>query len=126
MAKEYTIKIVFDDSKVPGQSSNVLIPKGVYDPSIYTVLLNPYDAKESMIENAAHELGHVLGRIFKTPAHMNDPRVSKSQQEDYYSWDSPYEAQRKYTSEQEAWELGKKMVPINPRSMKRKLDTYKP
>ena len=129
MKKEYTIKLVMDDSKEPGDASDTLFPVGVYDPKEYTILLNPHDSREEMLQTTAHELGHVLGRLFHTPAHMGDPRVVSNSEEarfrDFLGLETREEAEAKYRSEKEAWDFAGKMVKIDPGYRKKLLDTYK-
>jgi len=127
MKKEYTIRVVLDDTMKPSQSSETRIRRN--DPTDITLVLNVNDPRNngSLIDVAAHELGHVLGGIFDTPGHRADPRTS----DDVYRIQTmelfgPDEEEREgiLESEREAWDLAEKMVPVDQRKKAWALRTY--
>lgn len=132
MKYEATVHFVVNDEE-PGNSY------AKYDVSVnrYEIIINPDqksgDAKP--YEILAHELGHVIGDVFKLPRHEKDPRTlvfSKAGPESVrhnlmlqHGMTTHAEDVAELHSEQEAWELGEKMVPISKKTVKESLDTYR-
>ena len=115
MKKEYVIRLTVDPSKATDEGSDTFIPRGE-DPREFKIVLNPNDPTQPILEVAAHELGHVLGRIFKTPAQKFLAA---------FGIESLEFTERKFNSEVDAWDIAEKMVPIQPMTRKIALDTYR-
>ena len=103
---------------------NRKVRTGIHKLSIYQ---DEMGAK--LIETTAHELGHVLQKLFDTPAAAGDPRNGASS---YDGWriDKGYvssaEALAIVAAESEAWDFGKLMVDdLAPGPAEKALDTYR-
>lgn len=80
-----------------------------------------------MLDAACHEFGHILSGIFKLPGGMTqDPRsLCEFKDACCVGCEATKEqAQRIYTNEKLAWELAKKMRPVDPVSANKALASY--
>jgi len=123
--REYTIKLVLDDSLKPDASSNT--GQRWDDETKFVVTVNTNAPKDKAVDLAAHELGHVLGAIFKTPGWKADPRTVSPQDAAFMNVFGPSPRQRDgmVASEKEAWEIAEKVYPNLDKERKRwALSTY--
>ena len=131
--REVTITITIDPDAKPGPSeasTNVKVPGKYW----LKILPSPEGHPGTMAENLAHELGHIIGDIFETPAAKADQRSIEAARgrggvvENTYSKLGFMPTAIKNSlvaSEAEAWELGRKMIPIKQETIDRSLGTYK-
>jgi hypothetical protein len=128
-----TIEITIDPNAKPGPSA---AHTNVQKPNRYwlDIVPTPEGHPGTMAENLAHELGHIVGDIFGTPASKGDIRGIEAEKGDaghtemlYNIFGAMPEKAKKsmVDSEAEAWELGKLMYPIKQETIDRSLGTYK-
>jgi hypothetical protein len=129
MVKEYTIKVIVDDSVKGSSSTHVTLSR----PNYFEVIVRPKDDTNEP-DNLAHELGHVIGYIFKTPGNTNDVRTQNNRADRELMANKflvklqippePKYAETILESEKEAWEFAGKMRGIDPIAKRKLLGSY--
>jgi hypothetical protein len=127
MSSEHLVKIVINNGPVRDSTTT-----GTVGANKHTINLYPSPDNAPMADILAHELGHVIGRIFATPANEGDPRTISAKNHVATIWQqmaemfgvTEAEARGMYGSEKEAWDYARKMWPIRRESEEFALGTY--
>lgn len=120
--KRYVILLEVDQNPNLDASYNSKIEENVYLVSVKPSIQHPNQS--NLIEITAHELGHVLGDVFKTDAAVDDPRYGfEGKLVNLFGY-KPEQVEREIVSEKEAWNLGEKMVPIAKETRDTAIGTY--
>jgi hypothetical protein len=123
--REYNVRIVVDDSATT-QTSQCL-HDGEKE---FIVNIRPSPCGSALPDLMAHELGHVIQGIFKTPSHQADPRVSSNLGSDIYKMYKVFgvpenHAKAMFDNEEEAWQYARKIWPgVSKKCMEYGLGSY--
>jgi hypothetical protein len=123
MKKEVRVYITIND-EAPPQTSFTKMNAAMPDEHYIEVYRNNVVPEGKLDDLLAHELGHVIQRIFNTEAVQSDPRIKWPTVTTMFGI-PPEFMQDAVKAEVEAWDYARKMIPIDEESAKRTLDTYK-
>jgi hypothetical protein len=119
-AKPGSSKTSHDEGKMMDPQTKQWIDTPKFEISIIPSTGDVTDVSLNLRTSLAHELGHVVGYLAKTPASMNDPRSKPMGNR----W-TPNAGDAVRASEREAWDIARQIDPtIDPIEEQRALETY--